>query len=35
MAFGLGDAFNYITYKNPVSQYTLAGIGQLARATVS
>lgn len=29
------DAFNYVAYKNPVSQMTIAGAAQLARATVS
>lgn len=29
------DALNYVAYKNPVSQMTIAGVGQLAKATVS
>lgn len=29
------DALNYVAYKNPVSQFTIAGVSQLARATVS
>lgn len=28
------DAVNYIAYKNPVSQMTITGISQLARASV-
>lgn len=29
------EALNYVAYKNPVSQMTIAGVGQLAKATVS
>lgn len=29
------EALNYVAYKNPVSQMTIAGVAQLARATVS
>lgn len=28
------DAANYIVYKNPVSQFTIAGVSQLAKASV-
>lgn len=28
------DAFNYVAYKNPVSQTAITGISQLARASV-
>lgn len=31
----LTDSLSYVLYKNPVSQATLASLGQLARATVS
>lgn len=31
----MNDTLSYVLYKNPVSQVTLAGLGQLARATVS
>lgn len=29
------DALNYVAYKNPVSQFTIAGVSQLAKASVS
>lgn len=29
------DTVSYVLYKNPVSQVTLAGLGQLATVTVS
>lgn len=29
------DALNYVAYKNPVSQYTIAGLTQLAKSSVS
>lgn len=28
------DAINYVAYKNPVSQFTIAGVSQLAKASV-
>lgn len=29
------DALNYVAYKNPVSQFTIASVSQLAKASVS
>lgn len=29
------EALNYVAYKNPLSQFTIAGATQLAKASVS